>query len=158
MRKFFKKVAAVAVLIVVAVISFFFKGFSFGGDGSGNGDGKSAETLHLVDDLFEPEEPPEESEEAIQNTEGQKDKTDMKDQADETGKLPKVIIVTIQKDKVFVGEKEFADAKALKQYIEEINSDEREFKLKDENSILDTYEWVTEVFEDMKVQLVPIED
>lgn len=158
MKKFFKKVAAVAVLIVVAVISFFFKGFSFGGNGLGNGDGKSAETLNLVDDLFEPEETPKKAEETAQNTEGQKDKTDMADQADETEKLPKVITVMIQRDKVFVGGKEFTDAEALKQYIEEINSDEREFKLKDENSILATYEWVTEIFKDMQVQLVPIEN
>lgn len=158
MKKFFKKVAAVAVLVVVAVVSFFFKGFSFGGDGSGNGDGKSAETLNLVDDLFEPEETPKKTEETTQNTEDQKDKTDMAEQTDETEKLPKVITVTIQNDKVFVGGKEFASAEALKEYIEEINSDEREFKLKDENSILATYEWVTEVFESMKVQLVPIED
>lgn len=34
---------------------------------------------------------------------------------------------------------------------------EKEFQLNDENSILETYEWVLEVFESLKITLTPIE-
>ena len=51
-------------------------------------------------------------------------------------------------------DKQIADSEELKAYIEEINTDSKEYVLKDENSILDTYEWVTNVFDDLKIKLV----
>ena len=162
-KKSAKGVVRFAAIAVVAVV-LFFRGFFFGGDGAGSGDGLWSEAMNIVDNLFEPTETPKESskdaedQKDTEDTKDQKDTEDTKDPVDETEKLPKVVIVTIQKDKVFVGDKEFDSAEALKKYIEEIDSDEREFKLKDEDSILATYEWVIKTFKDLKVQLVPIED
>ena len=62
--------------------------------------------------------------------------------------------VTIREDQVFVGDKQIKNAEELKAYIEEINTDQAEFRLKDENSILDTYEWVTKVFEELKIRVI----
>ena len=51
-------------------------------------------------------------------------------------------------------DKQIANAEELKAYIEEINTDSKEYFLKDENSILDTYEWVTNVFDELKIKLI----
>lgn len=164
-KKSAKGVVKLAAVAVVAVV-LFFGGFFFGGNGEGSGDGLWKEAMNIVDNLFEPTESPDEekknSEEETENgkeTEDKKDTEDLTDAANKPEQLPKTMIVTIREDKVFVGDKEFTGADDLKAYIEEINSDEREFKLKDENSILATYEWVTEVFKALKVPLlVPAEN
>lgn len=67
--------------------------------------------------------------------------------------LPDTITVTIREDKVYVEDKEIADADALKSYIETINTDDRKYKLVDDNSIRATYEWVTGVFDELKIPL-----
>ena len=41
----------------------------------------------------------------------------------------------------------------LKKYVEEYNSDSRTFTLEEEESILDTYNWVKEVFDELDIQL-----
>ena len=66
-----------------------------------------------------------------------------------------VVTVVIRENQVFVGEKEFAGAEVFKAYIEEINNDERTFRIKEENAIQATYEWVTGVFEELKIQTAP---
>ena len=67
--------------------------------------------------------------------------------------LPDTITMTIREDKVYVEDKEIADADALKSYIETINTDDRKYKLVDDNSIRATYEWVTGVFDELKIPL-----
>jgi hypothetical protein len=67
--------------------------------------------------------------------------------------LPQTITVTIREDRVYVGDVEVADADELRSYIESINTDDRKYTLVDENSIRATYEWVTGVFEDLKITL-----
>ena len=67
--------------------------------------------------------------------------------------LPETITVTIREDRVYVGDVEVADADELRSYIESINTDDRKYTLVDENSIRATYEWVTGVFEDLKITL-----
>lgn len=68
-----------------------------------------------------------------------------------------IVTVTIRENQVFVGEKEFTDAQGLKTYIEEINNDARAFRIKEENAIQATYEWVTGVFDELKIQVLPSE-
>ncbi len=123
-----------AIALVVGLVWYFTDGFKFGGDESGVGNGETKQEQNI-------------------DTEGEKDS-----EVEEKEELSKVVTVTIKGDKVYVGNKEFTTEAELKAYIEEINNDEREFKLKDEESILETYEWVTKVFKDLSIQLVPVEE
>ena len=125
----------VIIAILVAIILFGGKGFGFGNGGDGINDGNAN------------------VESEVSTDDSQADVT-----GGEEGDLGTTVVVTIKGEQVFVGDKEFADASALKAYIEEINADGKEFKLKDENSILATYEWVNEVFEELKIQLIPVEE
>ncbi len=131
-----KKVLAIAgaLLVLAIILLFFFKGFGLGGNGSG--DDVAVSPTQQETNTKEPE----------------------KENVDETEVTTKVVTVTIKENQVFVGEKEFTNEADLKSYVEEINNDERKFKLKEENSILDTYEWVNGVFENLKIQLIPVED
>ena len=43
-------------------------------------------------------------------------------------------------------------------YVKEVNNDEKEFQLKDENSILDTYEWVMNVLESLRIRFILMEN
>ena len=67
--------------------------------------------------------------------------------------IPDNIIVTIKKDVVTINGHEVADREELKKYVEEYNSDSRTFTLEEEESILDTYNWVKEVFDELDIQL-----
>lgn len=78
---------------------------------------------------------------------------DGEDEAQDSG----VVTVVIRENQVFVGEKEFANAEVFKAYIEEINNDARAFRIKEENAIQATYEWVTGVFDELKIQVLPSE-
>ena len=124
------------LIIAILLVIIFFGGKGFGFGGSGDGDGEAGTTV-----------------ETEVNTE---ESQDLEEAAGEEGEPGTVVVVTIKGEQVFVGDKEFADASELKAYIEEINTDDREFKLQDENSILATYEWVVDVFEELKIQLVPV--
>ena len=67
--------------------------------------------------------------------------------------IPDNIIVTIRKDKVTINGHEVADQEELRKYVEEYNSDSRTFTLEEEESILDTYNWVKAVFDELDIQL-----
>jgi len=67
--------------------------------------------------------------------------------------IPDNIIVTIKKDKVTINGHEVADQEELRKYVEEYNSDSRTFTLEEEESILDTYNWVKAVFDELDIQL-----
>ena len=122
-------IGSVLAIIVIVILVLFFK---FGvGNGDGSGDGSTELSSQESVEVIEPE-----------------NNTDNQD-------LPNTIIVIIKENQVFVEEKQIEDADELKQYIEEINTDERKFELKEENSIMDTYEWVTKVFDELEIQLIP---
>lgn len=128
----------VAVILVVLVLALLFgKGIGFGkGNESGDGDSKVTAQSTVEENVDANE-------------------TDETAQVDEgSAELLNKITVTIKEDKVYVEDKQIADSEKLKAYIEEINTDSKEYILKDENSILDTYEWVTNVFDDLKIKLV----
>ena len=67
--------------------------------------------------------------------------------------MPDVIVVTIKEDKVTINGHEVADQAELKQYVEDYNSDTRTFTLEEEQSILETYNWVKAVFDELDIQL-----
>ena len=48
---------------------------------------------------------------------------------------------------------ECRDAEELKALIEELNDDEKIFRLEEDESILATYEWVAKVFEELGIEL-----
>lgn len=128
----------VAVILVVLVLALLFgKGIGFGKCNE-SGDGDSTVTAHTT---VEENVDANETDETVQAEESRKE-------------LPNKITVTIKEDKVYVEDKQIKGSEELKVYIEEINTDSKEYILKDENSILDTYEWVTNVFDDLKIKLV----
>lgn len=129
---------AIAIVVIAIIILFFCKGLGLGGEGSG--EKTSATPTKQETEKPEPSKEPDKPQESVLENE----------------EIAKVIIVTIRENQVFVGNKEFGNEAELKKYVEEINNDERQFKLKEEKSILDTYEWVTKVFTDLKIQLVPV--
>lgn len=67
--------------------------------------------------------------------------------------IPDNIVVTIKKDAVTINGHEVSDSEELKKYVEEYNSDSRTFTLEEEESILDTYNWVKAVFDELDIQL-----
>ncbi len=66
---------------------------------------------------------------------------------------PGVIEVRITEDQVTINGNPAADAEALRAYIEEYNADGVTFRLVEEHSILETYEWVTATFSELKIPL-----
>ena len=64
-----------------------------------------------------------------------------------------MIVVRIVKDKVTINGHEVSNKEELKKYVEEYNSDKRTFTLEEEESILGTYNWVKEVFDELDIQL-----
>lgn len=126
-----------AVIVVILVLALLLgKGLGLGkGNGSGDGDSKATSQTAVEDSV-------------------EADETDETNQVDASSKeLPNKITVAIKEDMVYVEDKQIADAEELKSYIEEINTDSKEYILRDENSLLDTYEWVTNVFDELKIKL-----
>ncbi len=79
--------------------------------------------------------------------------TEQEEKEEAVSEIPDNIIVTIKKDAVTINGHEVADREELKKYVEEYNSDSRTFTLEEEESILDTYNWVKEVFDELDIQL-----
>lgn len=136
MKKFLR-ILVLLVILGVALLLLF--GDRFGlGFGTGLGFGQAADSSERSD-----------STESDASGSGDSVRGMETDPAD----LPDTITVTIREDKVYVEDKEIADAYALKSYIETINTDDRKYKLVDDNSIRATYEWVTGVFDELKIPL-----
>ena len=136
MKKFLR-ILVLLVILGVALLLLF--GDRFGlGFGTGLGFGQAADSSERSD-----------------RTEGEASGSGDSVRGMETdpADLPDTITVTIREDKVYVEDKEIADADALKSYIETINTDDRKYKLVDDNSIRATYEWVTGVFDELKIPL-----
>ena len=132
MKKILEIIAAAIVVLILAYV--LFKLFKFGG---GGGDNKKPTSQTSVENSIDAHE----TDETIQDDESSKE-------------LPDKITITIKEDKVYVEDVQIADAEKLKNLIEDINTDNKEYVLKDENSIYDTYEWVTNVFKELKIKLV----
>ncbi len=74
-------------------------------------------------------------------------------QTDEEGAVPDTIVVSISQDAVTINGNAVANAEELRAYIEEYNADGRTFRLEEKQSILETYEWVTDTFTELGVAL-----
>ncbi len=154
MKKLF---GILGVVVIVLLVLFFRNGFGLGGSGTGTG----TRDLSSVQERTSMEEADIQIEvdtsEIIEETIKKENEIESNNQENEETMIYDDSIITIKENQVFVGNKEFDNAEQLKEYIEEINHDEKEFQLNDENSILETYEWVLEVFESLKITLTPIE-
>lgn len=133
-----KKVLAIlAVAVLIIGVAFSLKGCGgFGwskGSGTGKSDGEVKEEQQVED---------KEEKEDTQQTENSEDQ-----------KLPDEIVVTITEEKVTVNDKVIADQDELKSYIESMNDDSKTYQLVQNNAILATYNWVTDVFQELQISL-----
>ncbi len=137
MKKLANIVKVILVLLILAIlVLFLLNKFGFGfGNGLGFGIGDTIQNSDTSSRNVET------SEENVRGT------------GSSSEELPLLITVTIREDKVYVEDKEIGSAEELKDYIESINTDEREYRLVDENSIRATYEWVTGVFDELKIPI-----
>lgn len=114
---------------VVALLVILFLGrFGFGGLGDGKGSGESSDSKQ-------------------QESEPDAAQTDSNE-----------VTVIIRESRALIGDREFSTPEDLKKYVEEIHNDKKVFRLKEENSIQETYEWVVKVFEELQIQLEKAEE
>lgn len=119
----------IGVLGVIALLVILFLGrFGFGGSGDGKGDGESSDSIQ-------------------QASEPDAAKADSNE-----------VTVIVRESRVLIGDREFSTPEDLKKYVEEIHNDKKVFRLKEENSIQETYEWVVEVFGELQIQLERAEE
>lgn len=119
----------IGVLGVIALLVILLLGrFGFGGPGDGKGSGENSDSKQ-------------------QTSEPDAAQTDSNE-----------VTVIVRESKVLIGDKEFSAPEDLKKYVEEIQNDEKVFRLKEENSIQETYEWVVEVFEELQIPLEKAEE
>lgn len=118
----------VALILIVVIAIFAFKGCS---PNSGFGTGTKPDTI------------------STEKT----DDTEQRNREKQDISIADTIIIKIKENKVFIGKKEFKDAKELSMYLEETNVDELTYELEEEHSILETHEWVVEVFESLQIPL-----
>lgn len=107
------------------------------GLGTGSSDGNS--------EAQKQEESVEEAEQAAETAEAEEETQEEQ--------VPDVIVVSIKQDKVTINGHEVSNEEELRSYVEEYNSDNRTFTLEEDQSILDTYNWVKSVFDDLDIQL-----
>ena len=81
------------------------------------------------------------------------EQTEQDEKEETASEIPDNIIVSIKKDVVTINGHQVADSEELRKYVEEYNSDSRTFTLEEEESILDTYNWVKAVFDELDIQL-----
>lgn len=114
---------------VIALLVILFLGrFGFGGLGDGKGSGENSDSKQ-------------------QESEPDAAQTDSNE-----------VTVIVRESRVLIGDREFSNPEDLKMYVEEIHNDKKVFRLKEENSIQETYEWVVEVFEELQIQLEKAEE
>lgn len=133
---------AAAILVALGVLVFGGRGFlpgnGFGllpGD-SNRGKSNIEETQTDNDDVVEDEAGKEETE---------------KDENEED--IPATIIVSIKEDQVTINGHPVKNENELRQYIEDYNSDTRTFILEEDQSILETYNWVKGTFTALDIEL-----
>lgn len=111
-------------------------GLDFGGDGLGLGGNGGTVLEQESTDAKESQEQDSTEKETLQ------------------GAAANVITIRVVKDQVFVNDGEYADAEALRAYLEEAYDDEKIVELVDEQSILATYEWVQGVLDELEIAVV----
>lgn len=119
----------IGVLGVIALLVILLLGrFGFGGPGDGKGSSESGDSKQ-------------------QTSEPDASQTDSNE-----------VTVIVRESRVLIGDREFSAPEDLKKYVEEIQNDEKVFRLKEENSIQETYEWVVKVFEELQIPLEKAEE
>ena len=135
----------IAIIVIIAIIAFliFGKGLGFGlGSGNGDGDGSGQEIVEASED------------ETSSNESSNRQQTEAEEvRSGGLSNLPDRITITIKEDEVVVEDIPIENKDVLKEYLEQINTDSKEYFLNDENSILATYEWVKSVFEELNISL-----
>ena len=127
-------VTAAAVVLALGIFFFFFLGL-FPGNGNGTGvlpgDGKQEET----------------------NIEDTQVSEEQRKEAETNEEIPASIVVSIKEDQVTINGHIVENEDELRQYVEEYNSDTRTFVLEEDQSILETYNWVKSTFVTLDIEL-----
>ncbi len=126
--------AAVGGVVAVCIFLGSQFGFHFGGGSSGNG---TTEGTMLE-----------------QESTAQSQEKDTSEQETNLEAVANVLTIRVVKDQVFVNDVEYADADALRAYLEDVYDDEKIVELVDEQSILATYEWVQGVLDELEIAVV----
>ncbi|MBR4163485.1 MAG: hypothetical protein IKR11_08185 [Solobacterium sp.] len=69
-----------------------------------------------------------------------------------------IITVKIEEDVVTVNGTVCEDAEALKAVVEQINADDKVFKLEENNSIKYTHDWVVQAFEELEIPMLILDE
>ena len=122
--------AIVLLLALIALLLYIFLGNGFGlgdkmGFGKGDGDTEEETTREVPSD-----EPV----------------------LEEDAEIPSEIHVLVEEKTVTINGHEASDAETLKAYIEKYNSDSVKFYLEDKQAILDTYNMVTDTFDELGIE------
>ena len=128
-RRLFRKIVTILILVLLILLVLYL----WKGPGFGTGSGGTAS------------QPPE-------NNTTSPSATETEPAADQDGGA-KVIIVRIDGEIVSVDGTVVADAEALKQAVLDLSTDDTVFRLEDHDSILATYDWVTQAFQEMSIPL-----
>lgn len=125
-----------AAAVVLALGIFFSRGIGlFPGNGNGTGvlpgDGKQEET----------------------NIEDTQVSEEQRKEAETNEEIPASIVVSIKEDQVTINGHIVENEDELRQYVEEYNSDTRTFVLEEDQSILETYNWVKSTFVTLDIEL-----
>ncbi|MDO5132659.1 MAG: hypothetical protein Q4D81_06725 [Eubacteriales bacterium] len=67
--------------------------------------------------------------------------------------IPPTIVVSITENEVTINGHLVENEDELRRYVEDYNSDSRTFVLEEDQSILETYNWVKDVFTDLDIEL-----
>lgn len=147
--KFLKRLLGIVIALIIAIVVFKLLGSKVGfGDGAGKTDlDMSAENISST--VSDNEQQASGVDEDQNNTGDQSNGTEEADS--------NVVIVTIEEERVFIGEKEFLDADELRSYLEETNNDDKEYEIKEIQSILATHEWVEAVFKALQIPVKQVE-
>jgi len=69
-----------------------------------------------------------------------------------------IITVKIEEDVVTVNGTVCEDAEVLKAVVEQINADDKVFKLEENNSIKFTHDWVVQAFEELEIPMLILDE
>lgn len=69
-----------------------------------------------------------------------------------------LIVVKITEDKVTIQDKDVTNKEELRKYIEDINNDEKTYKVVLHNAILASYNWVKETFDELHISFEEVEE
>lgn len=123
-------------------------GYGLGNGGLGPGGspqgGAATEQTQVQEEAAEQADPAEETEpETAQKQE----------EAEQEEAVPDTIIVTIHEKDVTINGHAVQNAEELRAYVEKYHNDSRTYVLEEDHAILETYNWVKGVFDDMEIAL-----